>query len=76
MWASTLVADNKVFIGTRRGEFWVLAAGRELRVLSSIRLDDPVISTPVAANATLYIGTMKRLYALHKASLVQGKGRH
>lgn len=68
MWASTLVADNKVFIGTRRGDFWILAAGREHRVLSSIRLDDPVISTPVAANATLYIGTMKRIYALHKAS--------
>jgi outer membrane protein assembly factor BamB len=65
-WASTLVADNKVYIGTRRGDFWVLAAGREHRVLSSIRLDDPVISTPVAANATLYVGTMKRLYALSK----------
>ena len=67
MWASTLVADNKVYVGTRRGDFWILAAGKQRRVLSSIRLDDPVISTPVAANGTLYVGTMKRLYALHKA---------
>jgi len=66
MWASTLVADGKVYVGTRRGDFWVLAAGREKRVLSSIRLDDAVISTPVAANGTLYVGTMSRLYALQK----------
>jgi outer membrane protein assembly factor BamB len=64
IWASTLVADGKVYIGTRRGDFWVLAAGRQLRVLSTVRLDDPVISTPVAANRTLYVGTMGRLYAL------------
>jgi outer membrane protein assembly factor BamB len=63
-WASTLVADDKVYVGTRRGDFWVLAAGRELRVLSSIRLDDAVIGTPVAANGTLYVGTMSQLFAL------------
>jgi len=66
MWASTLVADNKVYVGTRRGDFWVLAAGKQHRVLSSIRLDKPIISTPVAANGTLYVGTMTRLYALRK----------
>jgi len=66
IWASTLVADEKVYLGTRQGDFWVLAAGHEKRVLSSIRLDDPVISTPVAANGTLYVGTMTRLYAFEK----------
>jgi len=64
IWASTLVADGKVYVGTRRGDFWVLAAGKEKHVLSSIRLRDAVISTPVAANGTLYVGTMTRLYAL------------
>ena len=68
MWASTLVADGKVFIGTRKGDFWILAAGKEKRVLSSVRLEDPVISTAVAANGTLYVGTMTRLYALQKGA--------
>jgi len=67
IWASTLVADGKVYAGTRRGDFWVLAAGKELRVLSSIRLDGAVISTPVAANGTLYVGTMPRLFALQRS---------
>jgi outer membrane protein assembly factor BamB len=64
MWASTLVADNKVYVGSRRGEFIVLAAGREKHVLSSTVLDGPVSGTPVAANGALYVVTQKHLYAL------------
>jgi len=66
MWSSTLVADGKVFAGTRRGEFIVLDAGREKRVLSSILLDGPVSGTPVAANGTLFVVTQKSLYALKR----------
>ena len=53
IWASTLVADGKVFAGTRRGDFWILATGKEKRVLRSVRLDSPVHGTAVAANGTL-----------------------
>jgi len=67
IWASTLVADGKLYVGTRRGDFWILAAGRRLEVLSSIRLDQPVISTPIAAGGTLYVSTMSQLYALRQA---------
>ncbi len=66
MWSSTLVADGKVYVGTRRGEFIVLAASREKRVLSSGLLDGPVSGTPVAANGVLYVTTQKKLYALKK----------
>jgi outer membrane protein assembly factor BamB len=68
IWTSTLVADGKVYIGTRKGDFWVLAAGKEKRVLSSLHLEDPVVSTAVAANGTLYVGTMTRLYALQQGA--------
>ncbi len=68
IWASPLVADDKVYLGTRLGDFWVLAADREKRVLSSIRLDAPVISTVTAANGTLYVGTMRHLYALREGA--------
>ncbi len=66
IWASTLVADGKVYIGTRtpRGQFWVLSASKEKKVLSSIRFGEPIHSSPVAANGTLYVATMTRLYAI------------
>lgn len=64
VWGSTLVADGKVYVGSLGGDFWVFAAEKEKRVLASVRFDDPVASTPVAANGVLYVPTMKRLYAL------------
>jgi outer membrane protein assembly factor BamB len=67
IWASTLVADGKVYIGTRRGNFWVFAADKNKKIISSIKLDSPIHSSPVAANGVLYIATMKKLYAV-KAS--------
>ena len=67
VWASTLVADGKVYIGTRRGDFHVLAASRDKQIISSIKLDSPIHASPVAANGVLYIATMKNLYAVEAA---------
>ncbi len=64
IWASTLVADGKVYIGTRRGDFFVFAASKEKKVISSTRLDSRIHGSPVAANGVLYITTMKNLYAV------------
>jgi len=67
IWASPLVADGKLYIGTRRGTVWVLAAGKEKRVISSVRLDDGIHSSFVAANGTLFVATMSTLYAIQKS---------
>jgi len=64
IWGCTLVADGKVYVGTRQGDFWVFAASRDKRVISSIELDSPIVSSPIAANGVLYIATMKKLYAV------------
>lgn len=66
VWGSTLVADGKVYAGTRRGEFIVFEAARQKRVLSSILLDSPISATPVAANGTLYVTTRQHLYAVRR----------
>ena len=67
-WASPLVADGKVYLGTRSGSFYIFAATREKKLLNQIELGDPVSSTTVAANGVLYVTTMSRLYAVHKES--------
>lgn len=69
IWSSTLVADGKVYVGTCRGEFWVLAATREKKVLQTIQLDSPMHGSPVAANGVLYVTTMHWLYAFQKERL-------
>lgn len=70
-WASTLVADGKVYAGTRKGQFVVLAAAREKRVISTTTFPDPISGTATAANGVLYVATMRHLYALREQSMVQ-----
>jgi outer membrane protein assembly factor BamB len=69
IWASALVADGKVYVGTRSREFLVFAASKEKRIISSIELDSRINGSPIAANGVLYVATMERLYA------VQASGR-
>ena len=63
-WASTLVADGKVYVGTRKGEFLIFSATREKKLLASIDFHEPISGTVTAANGTLFIATMTQLYAV------------
>jgi outer membrane protein assembly factor BamB len=74
LWGSTLVADGKVFIGDEDGDFVILAAGKELIVLSRTTVDGlpadgpnvgaPIYSTAVCANGVLYITSNTHLLAV------------
>jgi outer membrane protein assembly factor BamB len=72
MWASPMVADGKVFIGTRRGDFWIFAASKEKKVLGTVELVSPISATAVAANGVLYVTTMSHLYAVQAAAMTPG----
>ncbi len=66
VWASPLVADGKVYLGSGKKILWVLAAGKELKVINRIRMHDAVYTTPTAANGVLYVLTNRHLYAVGK----------
>lgn len=63
IWSSTLVADGRIYVGTRRG-LTVLQAGRERKHLADVRLGSAVWSVPTAANGTLYVASQKHLFAV------------
>ena len=65
-WASPLVADGKVYLGTRSGTFYVFAASKEKKLLSTVELGSPISATTTAANGVLYVATMSHLYAVEK----------
>jgi outer membrane protein assembly factor BamB len=62
IWGSTLVADGKVYLVTRKA-LYVFAAGRQKQVLATVRLGGEC--TPIAANGVLYVVLRGTLYALH-----------
>ena len=60
-----MVAEGKIyFAGGDKQTVWVLAAGKELKVLQRIRLRDGIYTTPTVANGALYIVTNKHVYAV------------
>jgi outer membrane protein assembly factor BamB len=64
MWGSTFVADGKVYAGDEDGDFVILAATKEKKVISESNFGAPILSTPVVANGTMYVGTQTHLYAV------------
>jgi outer membrane protein assembly factor BamB len=66
VWASPLVADGKVYLGTRSGAFYIFAAEKEKKLLSFAQFGAPISGTATAANGVLYVATMTHLYALSR----------
>jgi len=70
-WGTPLVADGKVFIGSKK-KLVVLAAGKEAKELAEINLGAPAYGTPVAADGMLFAASQRRLWAVQKgAKLMQ-----
>jgi outer membrane protein assembly factor BamB len=63
-WGSPLVADGRLYLGSRRGDFWIFAASAEKKQLGRVQLGAPVSSTVCAHDRTLYVATMNELIAV------------
>ena len=63
IWGSTLVADDKVYLGNEDGELAIVDAGQRLKGTWLVEFTAPIYAAPVAANGVLYICTQTHLYA-------------
>ena len=63
MWGSTMVADGKVYVGDEDGDFDVLAASKEKKVISETNLGSAIYGTPVVANGAIYVQSNTHLFA-------------
>jgi outer membrane protein assembly factor BamB len=79
IWGSAYVVDNKVFVAVDDGDVMIFAHGKERKcyvggnlkdaptyrdVKAAASIDDAVHTGLVVANGTLYIATVKKLYAI------------
>jgi len=65
-WASPLIADGKVYLGTRSGAFYVFAASPQKRLIHQFEFHESISATTTAANGAIYIATMSKLYCVKK----------
>lgn len=67
VWDALLVADGKVYLGTKK-TLWVLAAAPQPKVLAELHLGSSLWSPPVAANGVLYITSQRYLWAVQQGA--------
>ena len=69
IWGSPLIAEGHVFIATENGDVVVFKLSRNRKTavpVSTMKMGEPIRSTPIAAGEVLYIATASRLYAIQK----------
>jgi outer membrane protein assembly factor BamB len=64
--ASPVAAEGRVYFFNRDGAGFVLAAGRETKVLAQNQLDDGCMATPALAGRELYVRTKTHLYRIEQ----------
>jgi outer membrane protein assembly factor BamB len=62
--ASPVYADGKIFLIARDGVSTVVKAGRTFEMLSTNEIGEPISSSPVVSNGTLYLRSFAALYAI------------
>lgn len=69
---SPVLADNKLYIGTENGKFYILrpsAAGVEVLdedLLGTAAAPEPIIASPIVADGRVYVTSMDAMYAIGK----------
>jgi outer membrane protein assembly factor BamB len=64
--ASPVAADGKVYLINEDGEAFVLAAGRELKILHRNKLPERTLASPAISGGQIFLRTDERLIAIGK----------
>jgi outer membrane protein assembly factor BamB len=64
--ASPVVTSGKIFFTNDEGDTFVLAGGREFKLLHVNSLGEPVLASPALVNGTWYMRGTRHLYAIGK----------
>ena len=63
-WASPVVADGKVFVGTDSGDLYLFAHGKEKKELPKIEMEQSIKAGPTVDGNTIYIHNGTTLFAI------------
>jgi sugar lactone lactonase YvrE/outer membrane protein assembly factor BamB/enterochelin esterase-like enzyme len=64
--SSPLLADGRIYVGSREGKTYVLQPGRQAGLLATNELDGAIFATPAAVGRAIFLRTETALYRLEK----------
>jgi outer membrane protein assembly factor BamB len=64
--SSPLFADGRIYVSNREGETFVLAPGKEYKLLATNKLEGAIMASPAAVDEALYLRTENALYRIEK----------
>lgn len=64
--SSPLYADGRIYVSNREGETFVLAPGKEYKLLATNKLEGAIMASPAAVDEALYLRTENALYRIEK----------
>jgi outer membrane protein assembly factor BamB len=66
IWGSSMICDGKVYQGDGDGNVRIWAADKVEKLIAEHNMGDSVFGSPVYSNGTLYILSMRRLFAIQE----------
>jgi outer membrane protein assembly factor BamB len=66
--ASTIVADGKIYFCNQEGATYVIAPGRECKILATNKLNAGAMASPAAVDKAIYLRTNTHLYRIEKSA--------
>lgn len=64
IWGSAMVVGDRVLVGDEYGDLRMFAVGTQANLLSTVKFDSSILSTPSTASGVLFVATRSRLYAI------------
>jgi outer membrane protein assembly factor BamB len=64
VWGSPYWAGGKIYIGGDDSALRVFAHGKQMKLIRSVEMDDPIHSTPTVADNVLYVTTKAKVFAI------------
>ncbi len=66
-YASPVMAGERLVIGSVDGKLSLLTAGKNFRLLSTLDMEEPIVSSPAIYAGRLYVRTASRIHCLGKS---------
>jgi outer membrane protein assembly factor BamB len=62
--ASPVASDGRIYLSSEDGDVFVVQAGREFKLLGTVKMGEPIMATPALANGKMFIRTQRQLFAI------------